>query len=291
MGAVRQVVAWVLALSCLAVAQRIVPPGVNSGRIYVNDPLGFSYPWPDGYDDYVGPINMLRAPVIMLEGPNESFVYLFAQDSGGVSCHKLYSERAKDAYPVEEKLSRNAPSVDIAGKSFYRLDFSEKSNHHTSYSSSLCIDRRGFRLEWEIDARTTQDRDKLISSLNKINFRDEERDKADSEVGSRSSTPREKPIRVSSAVAQQHCLGLCGKLPPFIYPKEARDKHIEGSVILKALIDRHGNVKNLTPISGPPMLVPAAIDAVKQWKYKPYKVDGKPMAVETQVTVNFRLSN
>jgi hypothetical protein len=55
-------------------------------------------------------------------------------------------------------------------------------------------------------------------------------------------------------------------------------------------ISKDGAIQNLFLISGHPMLVPAAIEAVKQWRYRPYFLNGEPVAVETQITVNFTLS-
>jgi protein TonB len=61
-------------------------------------------------------------------------------------------------------------------------------------------------------------------------------------------------------------------------------------VVLQAEISKEGSITNLHLISGHPMLAPAAIEAVKQWKYKPYILNGEPVEVETQITVNFTLS-
>lgn len=81
---------------------------------------------------------------------------------------------------------------------------------------------------------------------------------------------------------------LLSKVPPE-YPPAAKDKHIQGVVLLRVIIDREGKASNIQLISGHPLLAPAAIDAVRQWKYKPYLLNGKPVEVETQVTVNFTL--
>jgi protein TonB len=61
-------------------------------------------------------------------------------------------------------------------------------------------------------------------------------------------------------------------------------------VLLQAEISKDGTIENLHLLSGHPMLAPAAIEAVKQWKYKPYILNGEPVEVETQITVNFTLS-
>jgi protein TonB len=59
---------------------------------------------------------------------------------------------------------------------------------------------------------------------------------------------------------------------------------------MKAVINQAGDVESVELVSGHPLLVPAALDAVKQWKYRPYLLNGKPVSVETQVVVNFTLS-
>ena len=75
------------------------------------------------------------------------------------------------------------------------------------------------------------------------------------------------------------------------YPDKARADHVEGSVFLHIIVDKDGAVKNLEVINGNPLLVNAAMDAVKQWRYKPTLLNGKPVEVDTVVTVTFRLNN
>jgi protein TonB len=93
-------------------------------------------------------------------------------------------------------------------------------------------------------------------------------------------------VRVSQGVTQGL---LIRKIQPN-YPPLARQARIQGSVLLQAEISKDGTIENLHLISGHPMLAPAAIEAVKQWKYKPYILNGEPVEVETQITVNFTLS-
>ena len=76
--------------------------------------------------------------------------------------------------------------------------------------------------------------------------------------------------------------------PP--YPPLAKAARVQGEVVLKAVINRDGDIQDLQLVSGHPMLVPAAIAAVKQWRYKPYLLNGQPVEVETTVTVIFTLS-
>jgi protein TonB len=76
--------------------------------------------------------------------------------------------------------------------------------------------------------------------------------------------------------------------PP--YPPLARAARIQGRVQLQAIISREGRIENLRVLEGHPMLVQAALEAVRQWRYRPYVLNGEPIEVETLVTVNFVLS-
>src|SRR3989475_1098140 len=108
-----------------------------------------------------------------------------------------------------------------------------------------------------------------------------------------SSTPMAVPkvatpqrVRVSQGVSQ----GLLIRKVQPTYPPLARQARIQGQVMLQALISKDGSIENLRLISGHPMLAPAALEAVKQWKYKPYMLNGEPVEVETTVQVNFTLA-
>jgi protein TonB len=75
------------------------------------------------------------------------------------------------------------------------------------------------------------------------------------------------------------------------YPSLARAARVQGTVILTAVISRMGEIENLRVVSGHPMLVRAAVEAVKRWRYRPYLLNGDPVEVETQITVNFSLGD
>jgi protein TonB len=71
------------------------------------------------------------------------------------------------------------------------------------------------------------------------------------------------------------------------YPAIAKVAHISGTVVLHAIIAKDGTIQELEFVSGPPMLVKPAMDAVKQWRYKPYLLNGDPVEVETTINVDF----
>ena len=95
-----------------------------------------------------------------------------------------------------------------------------------------------------------------------------------------------KRMRVASRVAEAN---LIHDVPPQ-YPPEAGRARIEGTVVLMALIGTDGTVKDVRIESGLPILAQAAIDAVKQWRYKPYVINGEPVEVDSRITINFNLS-
>lgn len=93
-------------------------------------------------------------------------------------------------------------------------------------------------------------------------------------------------LRVAQGVMRS---SLVTKVNP-IYPPEAKRQRIDGAVLLQINIDKNGNVSEVEPISGHPLLIRAAIDAVKQWKYKPYLLNNTPIEVETTVLIKFVIS-
>jgi TonB family protein len=93
-------------------------------------------------------------------------------------------------------------------------------------------------------------------------------------------------VRVSQGVAQGMVIS---KVPP-IYPADAKAARIQGSVIMGVIIGKDGGIQSERLISGHPLLAPAAMDAVKQWKYRPYLLNGQAVEVDTQITVNFTLT-
>lgn len=93
-------------------------------------------------------------------------------------------------------------------------------------------------------------------------------------------------IRVGGNVQQANLVRQVK--PP--YPPLARQARIQGAVILEAVINRQGGVEQLRVVSGHPLLVQAAMDAVRQWKYRPTLLNGDPVEVVTTITVNFNLS-
>jgi len=102
------------------------------------------------------------------------------------------------------------------------------------------------------------------------------------------ATPAQhKPVTVSSGVIAGL---LLAPIQP-VYPQIAKAAHVEGSVVVGAVISKTGSIESLHVISGPPMLQTAAINAIRAARYQPFLLNGEPTEVQTTITVNFRLNN
>ncbi|HVP43024.1 MAG TPA: TonB family protein [Terriglobales bacterium] len=98
--------------------------------------------------------------------------------------------------------------------------------------------------------------------------------------------PRTERVALSGGVTEGH---LIRRVEP-VYPIPARQARIEGDVVLRAVIGRDGTIEKLTVVSGHPFLAPAAVEAVRQWRYQPFLLSGRGIEVDTEVLVRFRLS-
>ena len=100
-----------------------------------------------------------------------------------------------------------------------------------------------------------------------------------------SKAPLEKgPIHVASTSSR-----MIHYVRP-IYPKAAKKAHIEGTVRFEVLISKTGELREIHLVSGDSILVPAALEAVKQWRYAPTLLNGEPVEVKTTVDINFTLN-
>jgi periplasmic protein TonB len=102
-------------------------------------------------------------------------------------------------------------------------------------------------------------------------------------------TPPPPPVHAKPRISRMMEGNLIRRVQP-LYPMAAKAARIQGPVVLRAVISKEGTIENLTVLSGHPMLVKAALEAVREWRYRPYMLNGDPFEVETQVTVNFVLN-
>ena len=94
-------------------------------------------------------------------------------------------------------------------------------------------------------------------------------------------------IRVGGNVAAAN---LVHRVFP-VYPESAKEQHIQGTVLLHAIIAKDAAIRTLEFVSGSPELMNSAMNAVKQWRYKPTLLNGQPIEVDTTISVVYTLSN
>ena len=97
--------------------------------------------------------------------------------------------------------------------------------------------------------------------------------------------PTAQTVKISQGVSQ----GLLVKRVQPVYPPQAMQMRMQGAVLLDATIGKDGSITKVKRVTGDSVLAKAAMDAVKQWKYKPYYLNGEPVEIDTQITVNFKL--
>jgi protein TonB len=97
--------------------------------------------------------------------------------------------------------------------------------------------------------------------------------------------PTQQRIRVGGNVQSAK---MIRQVQP-VYPQIAKTAHVQGTVLLHAVISKDGSVQELQYVSGPPLLMKAAMDAVREWRYQPTLLNGEPVEVETTISVIFSL--
>jgi TonB family protein len=292
--------------------------GAIAESTYSNECFGLSMPIPDGWQsNELGASGKARhlpgggIALLMIGHPREGSipdtVILTARDAKGSAptVQEFVSTTVHaqvNADKEHRELLHDASLVEYSGQHFFRADYKLSMNGRQMYSAFAYTKFRGFYLGATVVAGSPAGLEESVQSLQHISFREDAPNsscvmKGDDPstgivAGVISSAPhistsgQSQPIRVSQKVSQ----ALLLKTVPPVYPDEARYGRIQGQVVLQVQIDKDGEVQQATLVSGHPLLAPAAIQAVKQWKYKPYTLEGQALAVETRVTVNFALS-
>ena len=277
--------------------------GALANDSYSNDCLGFSFPLPSGWDlanQLVGadakakhvPGNTLLLLVVdqHKQGALANRILLTARDTSKetVTAQDFVANSVRsqiNARPQDSSTIRDAYAVEYGGQQFFRSDYKQsQTNREPLYVAYIYTKFRGYFIGETIMAGSQEELDRAANSLQRILFQE---DRVDPKcVMDSSVTDIPQRPRVSQGVAT----GLLANRVAPDYPSDARLARIQGQVVLQILIDRSGDVKDVSLVSGHPLLAPSAIKAVKQWKYKPYLLDGQPVAWETIVTMNFTLS-
>jgi TonB family protein len=288
--------------------------GTVTNGTYTNECLGFSLPIPHGWEIHrfgavpEGKALHLPSGQLMLftitqrrEGQGENTIGMTASPANDFTSVRDSVTRGVQGQvkldPVHRQLLRDTEIVEYGGRHFFRSDFKQQfKDGSVKYLGAVYTRFRGYDIGESLVAGSQDELDAAVDLLKQISFRDGQADprctvgEPDPRApvgGVISSTPT-KPgpntvVRVSQKVAQAL---LIKRVEPQ-YPEAALREHALGDAVLTARIDKNGDVESVNVVSGDPMLAPAAAEAVKQWKYKPYLLAGEPAKIETQITVTF----
>jgi TonB family protein len=294
--------------------------GTLANGVYSNECFGFSLPIPTGWEvnDAVNAGGQARhrsdGSLVLLflhhQGKLPGRIILSARNStdhtGNTQNFVSDAVRAQINSPTEKReLVRYTFAVDYGGRHFFRSDYKAvMPDNIPLYLAYVYTEFRGYFIGETLAAASPEGLDQAADSLQQISFREDEPNSKCVMSGDtglniggviggvlnskppQPDTAQPQSVRVSQGVSTGL---LVTKVQPQ-YPDDAKQARIQGQVVLQAKIDKNGDVEELSLVSGHPMLAPAAIEAVKQWKYKPYLLNGQPVKVEPQIVVNFQLS-
>jgi TonB family protein len=282
--------------------------GTIVNGVYSNECFGFSLPIPAGWviNDTVTPGGeAIHSPskkdLILLflerEDKTPGRIILSAWDSASHSgnVQDFVSEERPQGDQATEKNEpvQNTFAVDYGSRHFFRSN--QKSfvvDNITWYSAKIYTEFRGYFIGANFLSTSPVGLEEAAKSLQKISFQEDQANVKcvmSPNMGTKAArTKNATPERVH--ISAKAATDLLLQQVKVKYPEDAKKTRVKGKVVLKADIDQEGNVEEVSVISGDPMLAPAALESVKQWKYKPFLLRGKPVKVETQVVVNFSLS-
>jgi TonB family protein len=180
----------------------------------------------------------------------------------------------------------------LAGHDFRRADFEFRSGPRNH--AIICTQVKDYLLQWNIAGLSKNAVQGAIATMDAIAIVQKSepttaQQKANDPNSHASSPVRDAQlinVRVAAGVVQ----GLKIKSVAPVYPQEAKINRVQGSVRLNAVINKTGDVVDVEVADGPIELVVSAVNAVRQWKYKPYMLQGEPVEVSTTITVNYVLS-
>ncbi len=271
--------------------------GTIANGIYSNECFGISLPIPAGWEvnDEVTAGGKARhrsdKSLVLLflhQQGKPGGIILSAWDSAGHSdsAQDFVSDAVHAQIKLateQRKLVRDTSAVDYGGRHFFRSDYKALMRDSTPlYLAYVYTGFREYFIGETLASASPEGLDEAANSLERISFQE---DQVNHKCVMGPDDATTSLVRLEQGVST----GLLIKKVLPDYPPLARVSRIQGQVVLKAWIDKNGNIENLTLVSGHPMLAPAAIEAVKQWKYKPYLQNGQPVKVETQIVVNFLL--
>ena len=284
----------VFAVTCTAVmTAQSTDSGVVKGGIYTNEYFKLTWELPkdwaaqSGNDQPDSGGNHKLLHLTNFTGSGES-IDLVAEDNRQHPRFAYGYEQRLEGLLVQagwkgvtDKISQQVdPNAYLVFKEFQSPDT------NPSFAAFALMSLRGYELKFIVTAISRERIEAIVRDSLNVKIRPDW--EAPDPVYTFNQQGSKQPTVRTSQTASQGL--LIHKVQP-VYPPLARERKIQGTVIMRAIIDRVGKIAELWVIEGDPLLTPAAIEAVSQWRYKPYLLSEQPVVVETQITVIFSLQN
>ncbi len=274
--------------------------GSVTNNTYSSNYFGFAYPLPAGFSDITESLRRRthqRDGVYLIfaadrhhDGAPNDLLFILANSKSLYkplpSLNEFVSKTTALLTGIDDfHIVQESAPFDFPNRKFYRETYTQ-SDHGTRYITMIATEFDDYFVQWNIYANSQSDVDEVAASVRWATFKGTIVGVIGGiQPGTPESSAGATRVRVSQAVSQ----ALLVKRVQPSYPDTARQTGLQGKVVLNVLVGREGNVENVTVISGHPFLLQSALDAVKMWKYRPYLLAGKPVEIETTVTLEFAL--
>jgi TonB family protein len=303
---------WVYVLISLAAwAQaQSVPEGANTATSHISiADFGLVYPLSN---DWVRATKLLQRKVESSDpAPNfdvllaavyvpksnlsgtSPFFSVYAYRQSGADCKKSFEAMIAHSQDKNARTEGVVKEFSAAGRDYFRVDFAHGLGGR--HQCMICTAADGRLLIWNAGASNEKGIDAIVNTLNSIAPLPQQTTERSQWPGLKGSTAGDAPLRPDTAqpervkVSSGITNGLLIKKVNPVYPADARASYIQGTVMLRAEISKTGDITDLELVDGPIELAGSAVAAVRQWKYRPYLLMGQPVAVDTQIQVNYQL--
>jgi TonB family protein len=198
------------------------------------------------------------------------------------NCQRYLENLAADLSSGKETQEKGeVGEFSVAGRDFRSTDF--KFRRDPRFRTTVCTQAKSYLLQWNVSGLSKSAVDNTVLTIKTLTPLPSSLTEQ-SVTQEWSNTPRY--VKISSEIAK----GLKIRQIDPVYPEEARRAQIQGSVDMRAVISKSGDVEDVEVIDGPIELVVSAVNAVRQWKYRPYVMNGTPVKFDIKITVDYHLT-
>lgn len=222
------------------------------------------------------------------------FFSLLAFQQPATDCKKSLEAMIAHSQDKKDRPEGGVAEFSAAGRDYFRVNLAHGVGGR--HQCIICTTANGHLLVWRAGAPKEKGLDAIVATLNSITALSQQSATSAHSTGPKDGAAEAAPSNPDGAGPQRVKIAngvtaglLIRKVNP-VYPEDARSAYIQGTVVLQAEISKTGDITDLELVDGPIELAGSAVAAVRQWKYKPYLLLGQPVAVDTQVQVNYQLS-